>query len=196
MQHSTLLPLNNLTDKTTSRRMKHFESKLSQVSHVSREISQVTSEFFGNLHSDWLSVCFYMHMLEHTVLLCLHGTFYMLAHVHKCHCVHSRHVCVTVYAQLSWVTEFYRGGSMCTHTTPLTPGCHCAPVMINHVLQRLALFRREGTNHTPHYPGLVTLKQCSPRTPQPVAVWTERGREQVCVWKRERGRMRQKQRTC
>lgn len=75
---------------------------------------------------------------------------------------------------------------MCTHTTPLTPGCHCAPVMINHVLQRLALFRREGTNHTPHYPGLVTPKQYRPRTPQPVAVWAERGRAQVCVKERER----------
>lgn len=63
---------------------------------------------------------------------------------------------------------------MCTRTTPLTPGCHCAPVTINHVLQSLALFEREGTNHTPHYPGLVTLKRCRPRTPQPVAVWPEK----------------------
>lgn len=75
------------------------------------------------------------------------------------------------------MTEFYRGGSVCIHTTPLTPGCHCAPVTINHVLQSLALFEREGTNHTPHYPGLVTLKRwCRPGTPQPVAVWPERGR--------------------
>ena len=47
---------------------------------------------------------------------------------------------------------------MCTHATPLTPGSHCAPVMIHHVLKRLALSMREGTNHTPHYPGLVTPK--------------------------------------
>lgn len=67
-------------------------------------------------------------------------------------------VCVTVFLH-SWVGWFLHGGSVCT---PLTPGCHCAAVMINHVVQRLALFRREGTNHTPHYPGLVTLKQCSP----------------------------------
>lgn len=33
---------------------------------------------------------------------------------------------------------------MCTRTTPLTPGCHCAPVTINHVLQSLALFERRG----------------------------------------------------
>lgn len=100
-----------------------------------------------------------------------------------CMCIHV--VCVTAYAQLSWVTECYRGGSMRTHTTPLTPGCHCAPVMINHVLQRLTLFRREGTNHTPHYPGLVTPKRGSPRTPQPVAVWRERGSEQERERERE-----------
>lgn len=74
---------------------------------------------------------------------------------------------------------------MCTHATPLTPGCHCAPVMINHVLQRLALSRREGTNHMPHYPGLVTPKQSGPRTPQPVAVYRERGRDQVYVKERK-----------
>lgn len=76
---------------------------------------------------------------------------------------------------------------MCARTTPLTPGCHCAPVTINHVLQSLALFEREGTNHTPHYPGLVTLKRCRPRTPQPVAVWPEKeddgknGKGRTCV---------------
>lgn len=92
------------------------------------------------------------------------------------------HVCVHVifcpasYAQLSWMTECYWGGPCAPMPPLLTPGYHCAPVMINHVLQRLALSRREGTNHMPHYPGLVTPKQSGPRTPQAVAVWRERGR--------------------
>lgn len=96
-------------------------------------------------------------------------------------CIYMLSILVTVFAQLSWVTDCYRGGSMCAHATPLTPGGHCAAVMINHVLQRRALFKREGTNHTPHYPGLVTPKRSGPRTPQPVAVWRKRRRERsVC----------------
>lgn len=101
-------------------------------------------------------------------------------------CAYVPFVCVCVGVCNSFCTaelgdEVLRGGSV---RTPLTPGCHCAPVMINHVVQRLALFGREGTNHTPHYPGLVTLKHCSPRTPQPVAVWMERRRRRAqCVWR-------------
>lgn len=133
-------------------------------------------------NADWVmkkfccSLCFCMHILEHIVLFCLHVWFCMLAYVHMR--VHACVFCVylTAYAQLSGVTGCYRGGSMCTHATPLTPGCHCALVMINHVLQRRVLFGREGTNHTPHYPGLVTPQRSSPRTPQPVAVWRRRGR--------------------
>lgn len=84
----------------------------------------------------------------------------------------------TVFFLHSWAgwLSFYRGGFVRIRTTPLTPGCHCAPVTINHILQSLALLEREGTNHTPHYPGLVTLERCRPGTPQPVAVWPEPGR--------------------
>lgn len=151
----------------------------------------------------WLTVTVFLH--AHTGA---HGlALFVRVILHACVCpqvpqsvVHPElrtyacRVCVCVYltacAQLSRVTECYRGGSVCTHTTPLTPGWHCAPVMINHVLQRLALFGREGTNHTPHYPGLVTPKRSGPRTPQPVAVWRERGSEQVCVNEREKMRKR------
>lgn len=118
--------------------------------------------------------------------------------------VYNLHACACLRVSLCAYVQFVRVGvcnSFCTAElgdgvlcggsvrTPLTPGCHCAPVMINHVVQRLALFGREGTNHTPHYPGLVTLKHCSPRTPQPVAVWMERRRRRrraKCVWRRER----------
>lgn len=90
-------------------------------------------------------------------------------------------ICITTYAQLSWGAECCCRGSVCTNATPLTPVCHCAPVMIDHVLQRLALSWREETNHTPHYPGLVTPMRSSPKTPQPVAVWKEVGRVQMCA---------------
>lgn len=107
-------------------------------------------------------------------------------------------LCSTADAQLSWRSEPHCGGRgvqaggggggfMCGRATPLTPACHCAPVMINHVLQRLALSWREGTNHTPHYPGLVTLEQSSPRTLQPVAVWGERRPRWRRRWRRRWG---------
>lgn len=80
---------------------------------------------------------------------------------------------------------------MCTHATPLTPGYHCAAVMINHVLLRLALFKREGTNHTPHYPGLVTPKRSSPRTLS-LLLSGDRDEESklVCITVREREHIR------
>lgn len=146
-------------------------------------------------------VCFYMHVMKHMVSLCLYLSFYVPAYVHKCPCVLSWVVYIYVHTcHMSFMCNCLRTAELGVHggsyVHPYHPswhqGCHCAPVMINHVLQRLALFRREGTNHTPHYPGLVTPKRSSPRTPQPVAVWKEKGREQVCVkkgWVIQRNRM-------
>lgn len=73
-------------------------------------------------------------------LVCYGVTCYMLMYIHKWLCVLNfvrlcAYTLCTSFAQLSWMTECYCGGSLCTHATPLTPGCHCAPVMINHVLQ-------------------------------------------------------------
>lgn len=108
--------------------------------------------------------------------------FYTLSTFCVLNCVHAcAYMCKTSYAQLSWMTESCCGGS----ARGLTPVCLCAPVMIHHVLQRLALSRREGTNHTPHYPSLVTPKHSGPRTPQPVAVWREGKRVNVCKKERE-----------
>lgn len=129
--------------------------------------------------------------------LCLYWTIYMLVHASECVtvriCAPRVYVCVGVcnsfLAQLSWVTEFCAGG-------PCAPlwhqGCHCAPVTINHVVRRLALFRREGTNHTPHYPGLVTLKQCSPRDTSACCCLDGERKKSKCAWRRwtrERGNL-------
>ncbi|KAI4817179.1 hypothetical protein KUCAC02_009457, partial [Chaenocephalus aceratus] len=72
---------------------------------------------------------------------------------------------ITTTAHKTTLTESYSFDSIYSPSTPGHKSCyHCAAVMINHVLLRLALFKREGTNHTPHYPGLVTPKRSSPRT--------------------------------
>lgn len=51
----------------------------------------------------------------------------MLAHVYECHCAHMRSLCVlvcaTVFAQLSWVTEFCAGG-------PCAPLWHQAAIVL------------------------------------------------------------------